>query len=76
MTVSDFVRNTLNNQNVIIKYEITADVPEIKQRISQFGKIGDVMLKKHCWVTKFVAWQCFLAVSFYCIGVVKLSCES
>lgn len=41
MTVSEFVRNTLNNQNVIIKYEITADVPEIKQLIRQFGKIGN-----------------------------------
>lgn len=41
MTVSEFVRNALNNQNIIIKYEITADVPEIKQLISQFGKIGN-----------------------------------
>ena len=41
MTVTEFVRNALNNQNVIIKYEITADVPEIKQLISQFGKIGN-----------------------------------
>lgn len=41
LTVSEFVRNALNNQNVIIKYEITADVPEIKQLISQFGKIGN-----------------------------------
>ena len=41
MTVSEFVRNALNNQNVIIKYEITADVPEIKQLIRQFGKIGN-----------------------------------
>lgn len=41
MTVSEFIRNTLNTQNVIIKYEITADVSEIKQLISQFGKIGN-----------------------------------
>ena len=41
MTVSEFIRNALNTQNVIIKYEITADVPEIKQLISQFGKIGN-----------------------------------
>ena len=40
MTVSDFVRNALNNQKVIIKYEITADIPEIKKLISEFGKIG------------------------------------
>ena len=40
MTVSDFVRNALVNQKVIIKYEITADVPEIKKLISEFSKIG------------------------------------
>ena len=39
MTVSDFVRSALDNQKVI-KYEITADVPEIKKLISEFGKIG------------------------------------
>ena len=27
-------------RTVIIKYEITADVPEIKKLISEFGKIG------------------------------------
>ena len=27
-------------QNVIIKYEITADVPEIKRLIGELGKIG------------------------------------
>ena len=41
MTVSEFIRNALNTQNLIIKYEITADVSEIKQLISQFGKIGN-----------------------------------
>ena len=40
MTVSDFIRNALNSQNVIIKYEITADVPEIKRLIVELGKIG------------------------------------
>ncbi len=40
MTVSDFIRNALVNQKVIIKYEITADVPKIKKLISEFGKIG------------------------------------
>ena len=39
-------------------------------------EIGDVVWKKHCWFTKFVAWQCFLVVFIYCIGVGKLSCES
>ena len=40
MTVSDFIRNALDKQNVIIKYEITADVKEIKKLIGEFGKIG------------------------------------
>lgn len=40
MTVSDFIRNALNSQNVVIKYEITADVPEIKRLIGELGKIG------------------------------------
>ena len=31
MSVSDFIRNALNTQNVVIKYELTADVPEIKK---------------------------------------------
>ena len=39
-TVSDFIRNALDKQNVIIKYEITADVKEIKKLIGEFGKIG------------------------------------
>lgn len=41
MTISDFIRNALNTQNVIIKYELTADVPEIKKLIGEFGKIGN-----------------------------------
>lgn len=40
MTVSDLIRNALNSQNVVIKYEITADVPEIKKIIGELGKIG------------------------------------
>ena len=40
MTVSDFIRNALVNQKVIIKYEITADVPEIKKLISELGRLS------------------------------------
>lgn len=40
MTVSDFVRSALDNQKVIIKYEINADIPEIKKLIREFGKIA------------------------------------
>ena len=45
MTVSDFIRNALNSQNVIIKYEITADVPEIKRLIGELGKIGSNLIQ-------------------------------
>ena len=40
MTVSDFIRNALDKQNVIIKYEIIADVKKIKKLIGELGKIG------------------------------------
>ena len=40
MTISNFIRNALDKQNVIIKYEITSDVPEIKKLIGELGKIG------------------------------------
>ena len=40
MTVSDFIRNALDKQNVITKFEIVADVKEIKKLIGELGKIG------------------------------------
>lgn len=42
MTVSDFVRNALVNQKVIIKYEITADVPEIKNLLSSLVRLAAI----------------------------------
>lgn len=40
MTVSDFIRNALVNQKVIIKYEITADLPEIKNLLASLVKLA------------------------------------
>lgn len=40
LTVSDYVRNALNNQKVVIKYNLVADIPEIKALLAEFGKIG------------------------------------
>ena len=40
MTVSDFVRSALDNQKVIIKYEITADVPEIKNLLASLVRLA------------------------------------
>ena len=40
MSIAEFIRNALDNQQVTIKYELVADVPEIKKLIGEFGKIG------------------------------------
>lgn len=42
MTVSDFVRSALDNQKVIIKYEITADVPEIKNLLASLVRLAAI----------------------------------
>ena len=43
MTVSDFIRNALNSQNVIIKYEITA---EMKEKLGDF--YGNYATQEEC----------------------------
>lgn len=40
MSMTEFIRNALDNQQVTIKYELVADVPQIKKLIGEFGKIG------------------------------------
>ena len=40
MSMAEFILNALDNQQVTIKYELVADVPEIKKLIGEFGKIG------------------------------------
>ena len=45
MTVSDFVRSALDNQKVIIKYEITADVPEIKKSLRDIYEMKYEVMK-------------------------------
>ena len=40
MSMAEFIRNALDNQQVTIKYELVADVPEIKKLLAEFGKIG------------------------------------
>ena len=39
MTVSDFVRSALDNQKVIIKYEINGDIPEIKNLLASLVRL-------------------------------------
>lgn len=38
--LAEFARKQLMNKKVIIKYELVADLPELKKLIAEFGKIG------------------------------------
>ena len=40
LTLSEYIRRQLREGTVIAKYEIVADVPELKKLIAEFGKIG------------------------------------
>ena len=37
---SDYIRQTVLNGSSIVKYEIVADIPELRSLVSEFGKIG------------------------------------
>lgn len=40
MTLAEYIRNQVMNKKVTVKYEIVADIPELKKLIAEFGKIG------------------------------------
>ena len=40
LTISEYIRRQLMKGKVIAKYEIVADVPELKKLVAEFGKIG------------------------------------
>ena len=40
LTPAEYARKQVTNKKVIAKYEIVADVPELKKLIAEFGKIG------------------------------------
>ncbi|MDE7445096.1 MAG: MobC family plasmid mobilization relaxosome protein [Lachnospiraceae bacterium] len=40
LTISEYIRRQVMKGKVIAKYEIVADVPELKKLIAEFGKIG------------------------------------
>lgn len=40
LPVAEYVRNQIMNKRIVVKYEVVADVPEIKKLIAEFGKIG------------------------------------
>ena len=41
LTLSEYIRRQLRKGKVIAKYEIVADVPELKKLITEFGRIGN-----------------------------------
>ena len=40
LSVAEYGRKLILNQPVNIRYEITANIPEVKKLIAEFGKIG------------------------------------
>ena len=40
LPLAEYVRKQITNKKVIVKYEIVADLPELKKLIAEFGKIG------------------------------------
>ena len=40
LPLAEYVRKQVMKQKVIAKYEIVADLPELKELIAEFGKIG------------------------------------
>lgn len=41
LSLSEYIRRQLIRGKVIAKYELVADMPELKKLISEFGKIGN-----------------------------------
>ena len=40
LPLAEFARRQIMNKRTIIKYELVADLPELKKLIAEFGKIG------------------------------------
>ena len=40
LTIAEFCRQQIVGKKVVVKYEIVADVPELKKLVAEFGKIG------------------------------------
>ncbi len=41
LPLAEYARKQIMNKRVIVKYEIVADVPELKKLISEFSRIGN-----------------------------------
>lgn len=40
LSLAEYVRKQVMNKKVVVKYELVADLPELKKLIAEFGKIG------------------------------------
>lgn len=40
LSLAEYARKQVMNKKVIVKYELVADLPELKKLIAEFGKIG------------------------------------
>ncbi len=40
LSLAEYVRKQIMNKKVVVKYELVADLPELKKLITGFGKIG------------------------------------
>lgn len=38
LSLAEYVRKQIMNKRVVVKYEVVADVPELKKLITEFGK--------------------------------------
>lgn len=48
LTLAEYARKQIMNKKVIIKYELVADLPELKKLIAEFGKIGSNLNQIAC----------------------------
>ena len=40
LSLAEYVRKQVMNKKVVVKYELVADLPELKKLIAEFGRIG------------------------------------
>ena len=43
LPLAEYARKQVTNKKIDVKYEIVADVPELKKLIAEFGKIGSTL---------------------------------
>ena len=60
LSLSEYIRRQLMKGKVIAKYELVADLPELKKLIFEFGKIGNNLnqLPATSMLEAYTLWQC------------------